>query len=563
MLLMQNALAQAPSRQVLTNTMTLKETVRRVLEHNENVQMRALDVEISRRTLNAERGIYEPQVVSSVETLSNKRLNTVQQRSSLLGAREFNERNNIYNGGLEFLAPTGAKINTGVTLRDLNNNLQQSAFGGPNIDSEYEVFMGTSITQPLLKNFGRLATEVRIRLAAIASDLAFQEYRRQLMLTVAKAESSYWDLYLTQEQERLSQESVAVASAILSDNQNRVQLGRAAELEVLQAQAGVSLRQARFNDAKLKRLQSNTLLTTLFSESGAQTSTFLQATEEPVMRDPALTAGENYELAFSLNPDYLSRRKQAQQENLRLAYAKNQRLPQLDLRASYGLNGLDTSPSGAWDVISHGGYPTWSVGFQMRLPITGGVKERNELEAAKLGKQKALIGLKEIEVQIFNALEATLYKVRSQRENVENYQGVVDFHERLLTSYRERLDLGRLDTRTVLETEEKVFEAKLAVVDSLVQYQKALLELELVSGALLQTRGLDMTKAELHVRTAALAKDRQWSFGALEKYAREVERSDFSDNTIATRNSQQQETLTPQAEERARQILRQKLQEAP
>src|SRR5207244_7283899 len=152
----------------------------------------------------------------------------------------------------------------------------------------------------------------------------------------------------------------------------------------------------------------------------------------------------------------------------------------------------------------------------------------------KLSKQKALLGLKEIEVQIANALESALLKVHSLQANVESYRSVVDFHERLMKSQLERLDLGRLDSRAVLETEEKLFEAKLAVVDSLVQYQKALLELELVSGTTLQTHNLDTTRSQLHAKTEALLKDRRWSASMLEKYAREAEKGDvFGDMSPA------------------------------
>ncbi|MCI0534728.1 MAG: TolC family protein, partial [Verrucomicrobiales bacterium] len=267
-------------------------------------------------------------------------------------------------------------------------------------------------------------------------------------------------------------------------------------------------------------------LTTLFSEPGMQTNVLVQATDQPALQPHSLSYYDSYEQAFNLNPDYLSRRKQIQQENIRVAFAKNQRLPQLDLKASYGLNGLGTSPGEAWEDVSHSDFPSWSVGLEMRIPVTGGIRERNELAAARLAKQKALLGLKEIEVQIANALESALTKVRSLRDNVQSYQSVVDFHQQLLQSQLERLEVGRVDSRAVLETEEKLFEAKLAVLDSLVQYQKALVELELVSGATLQTHNLDLSKAQLESKTAALSKERNWSPPALERFAREAEKAD-------------------------------------
>ena len=57
---------------------------------------------------------------------------------------------------------------------------------------------------------------------------------------------------------------------------------------------------------------------------------------------------------------------------------------QFDLKAAFGLNGLDDSPWSAWDDIQMRNFPSWSVGVQMRIPVLGGIKTRAELEAARL-----------------------------------------------------------------------------------------------------------------------------------------------------------------------------------
>ena len=104
--------------------MTLQEVDRRVVDVNESIQMKMLDAEISRKTVKAEEGIYEPQVVANVTHLDSQRPNNIQEQRSLLSA-ELDERNNLYDGGLEFLSPIGSKFRVGVSFRDLHNNLQQ------------------------------------------------------------------------------------------------------------------------------------------------------------------------------------------------------------------------------------------------------------------------------------------------------------------------------------------------------------------------------------------------------------------------------------------------------
>jgi outer membrane protein len=551
--------------------LTLREMLQRVLDYNESVQMKMLEAEISGKTVKAESGIFEPAVVASVDHVDSKRPNNIQEQRSLMTS-ELDERNNLYNGGLEFLSPIGSKFKLGVSLRELQNNLQKQGSiitsGTNHINHEYETFIGLSVVQPLLKNFGVNATTVRIRLAAAASDLAFQDYRRQLMLTVGRAEAAYWDLYLTQEQERIASESVSIAEGILSDNRNRLKVGRSSELEVLQAEAGLSLRQARRSEAQTKRVQGVTELATLLSERGFVTNASLKAVDRPAIREVPLSYFDSSQLAYELNPDYLSRKIQIQQESIRLAYARNQRWPELDLKANYGFNGLGQSPSESWYDVDHQDFPAWSVGVEMRIPVTGGIKERNELEAARLGHKRALLGLKEVEVQIANALDSALHKVRSYLDNVRTYQKAVDFYQELIASLLERLKVGRIDSLTVLENEEKLFEAKIAALENLIQYQKAFLETELVTGSTLQVRNLELTKNQLRAKTAAYLEERL-SAVALEKYAREAARrydEDLSPSSLTTRKAldvlhQEIKEQDLQAQRKAVDLLRERIQQ--
>ncbi|HYE33601.1 MAG TPA: TolC family protein [Methylomirabilota bacterium] len=497
------SLGQEVSGSARTNTLTLQETVQRVLDYNDGLQIKMLDNEIARRQWKAERGIFEPAFIGSWEHIKTERENTSEQAAAQSGANLLYENNNVYNSGLEFLSPIGSRFRIGYTVRELHNNITPLFRTKPN-ETEYATTVGITATQPLLKGFGTAATLVRIRLAAANSEIAYQEYRRQLMLLVSRAEAAYWDLFLTQEQERISTESVTLAERIFQDNRSRVEAGRSSQLEVLQSEAGVALRRSRLSDSRQKLAEAVNQLSTMFSGSTLDNGSGLRAAQTPEAREIQISYYDAFKDAFDLNPDYVSRRKQAVAENIRLAYAKNQRLPQLDLKASYGVNGLGGSLSSAHTDFNDLTYDAWTVGLEMRIPVTGGIREKNELEAAKLSKQKALLGIKEIEVQIGNALDTAILKVRNLAESIRNYQSVENFNKELLETQLARLEVGQIESRLVLETEEKLSEARIAIADALVQYQKALLELELIQGSTLRNRGIDLTKPDLENKTQML-----------------------------------------------------------
>lgn len=483
----------------------LKDYLRKVLAHNETLQIRILDMEISRMRYRGERGIFEPEFVTTYDHLETERQNTAEQQRSQ-NVAIFEERNNIYSGGLEALVPSGGRVRLGYTMSDLNNNLLGNSFFGPlGFTNQYSSFLGLTLTQPLLKNGGRAASMANIRVAALASDIAFQEYRRQLMLLISAAEAAYWNLYLAQEQLLLFRESVQLAETILRDNRERVNTGRGSELEVMEAQSALALRKSRQSEALQQYYEAANRMAMLYSESVVETNHMILAVDEPRPLDNALDRFVDWQTAFDSNPDYLAQRKRLLQENIRLAYARNQRYPQLDLKASYGLNGLGETPWDSWDEVERGNFPSWSIGFELRVPLGGGIKARNEHKAAKVRLKQSLLTLKELETQIANGLDTAVRKVRSSSDGVESYKAAVQFSRSLLDTQLERLRVGRVESRKVLETEAEAFEARNSLVQALVNYRRAVLELELIQGTILKYRNLDLSLTELESRTSLLA----------------------------------------------------------
>jgi outer membrane protein len=501
-----------PSQNVVF--LKLEDFLRLVLNRNETLQTKLLEMEIDRRHFQGEKGIFEPELVLSYDYVETKRENTAEQQRSQ-GVATFQERNNIYESGIESLLPMGTRVRLGYTLRDLHNNLLSGSsilsLGSTGFTNQYSTFFGLTMTQPLLKNGWRAATMANIRLAALASDVAFQEYRRQLMLLISSAEAAYWNLYMAQEQLLFFRESVHLAETILRDNRTRFQAGRGSELEILEAESGLALRRSRQSEALQKYYEAANRMAMLYSESVVNTNRMLVAVEEPEEIQVAPDFFRGWQNAFELNPDYVAQQKKLIQEKIRVAYARNQRWPQLDLKASYGLNGLGETPGTSWDDVGRADFPSWSIGFEVRIPFAGGVKSRNELAAAKIRQKQALLAMKELETQIGNGLDTALRKISSSRDSITSYQKAVEFTQNLLDSQLARLDVGKVESRKVLETESDLFEAKNSVVEALVNYRRAILEWELVQGSVLKDRQLEISKEQLESRTAMLVRNDQMS----------------------------------------------------
>lgn len=489
-----------------------------VLQRNNALQAQVFQSEAARRKAKAEYGAFEPQLELSAMREANKRTNTVVQQASQNGQGYFNERNNIYDSGIESLLPTGAKVRLGYTLSDLGNNV--NPYG--NILSttnqlwtrQYQTFFGASFTQPLLQNGGVAVTLAALRLAAADSEIGFQQYRRQLMLTVAQAENAYWNLYFAQEQLRFFDDSVAVAQNVLDDSRQMLKAGQGTDLDVMEAQSGLALRETKRNEVLQDYYDA---LSNLRSLEGDAPSTQLTGPEEPSIRvtdaPPATNAVITYADGFAdtveMNPDFLIQKQKMKQEALRLGVAKNQLLPQLDFKAAYGYNGLGNTPGDSWNMVQDETFPSWSLGLQLTIPLGGNIKARNLSNAAKLSLQAAYTSLCGMQTEIANHLSSAIRKTRAWQESIQNYQTVVHFNEELLQTEFARLKAGTIEARKVLEVEADLLDARQNLASALVKSQQSELQVELASGSLLKNHHLEVTREELKMESAGLSRRNQ------------------------------------------------------
>ena len=490
----QSPAAEAPLQ---PQSIGLTEYLARVWQNNETVQMHMLESAAAGEREQAERGIFDPVFFMDTEAVDKRRPNTSEQIRSTFSA-VFNERNRVYQGGVEQLISTGAKFKLGYSVSHLENNY----ITGPE-DGEFLTTFGLNFTQPLLKNGGKTVTFAGIRAAAVQSEVTFQTYRKGIMELMVRAEAAYWDLYQAQEQVNVARDSVRVARTLLADNKKRLEVGKGNELDVLQAESGLSSRQAVESEAVQRLQDSQSRVATFLSQSWAADRSEIRATDKPNLKAVSPSFGELWPEVPMTNPDYLGAIKQAELEGLRVTYAKNQSKPELNLRGGYGASHVSSNAGTSMNLLSDQKFPSWSIGMEFRMPL-GSRRGFHDKRAAELRAESAGRALDNLGVQLSNGLRAALESVRSYRENQPRYQKVVDANSEVLKNQLARLDAGKTDSREVLRAEDDLFRSRISVIENIVRYQRATLDLDYLQGIVLKKRNLDLTQKELRERTAVL-----------------------------------------------------------
>ena len=491
----------------------LDDYIHQVFAHNQSVQAQMLETEVSRHKERGEKGIFEPSFQVSVTREANSRTNNTIQQAAQNSQGFFSEQNTIYDGGVQALIPIGGTVRLGANLSDLDNNVNPfgSVFTETNtvFTRQYQTFVGVTYTQPLLKDFGFGPTLASIRLAALDSDIAFQQYRKQLMLVLSRAESAYWNVYFAQEQLRFFDDSVAVAQNVLDDSRQKLNAGQASELDVMDAQSGLALRQTKRNDAFQSYLEAIGMMRSLSGsspipyESGPGGPT-PRVVDSPPQTNAPISYDEGYWEAFQSNPDFLIQEEKMKQEAVRLGVAKSEVLPQLDLKAAYGYNGLGSTPGDAWQVAVSQNFPSWSVGLELTLPLAGNIKARNLKKAAQLSLQEAYLNVSGAQTEIANHLNTAIQQMEAWQQSIHSYQTVVGYNEELLKATLEQFKDGTVDGHKVLEVEADLLDARQSLANALVQYRDTIIDLQVTDGSILEKWNVDLTRDELRRQTSAL-----------------------------------------------------------
>jgi outer membrane protein TolC len=190
--------------------------------------------------------------------------------------------------------------------------------------------------------------------------------------------------------------------------------------------------------------------------------------------------------ALEKRPDYRMRKLMVEREGVQVVFAQNQKLPRIDLVASYGLNGLAQSinPSLAFSRTSD--FPSWSIGFRVSVPLGENRQASADLRAAQVRKEDALLGLKAVESALANDIDSSHAVIRSSIERHRLFAEIADRESRFAQALRQKLLAGRGDMRELLMSEERVINSRTAMQEQAVANAKGLALLALARGALLE-----------------------------------------------------------------------------
>jgi len=441
------------------------------LENNESLAIERYNPRIRRTGEQIARSAFDPDLTADV---SAKRTRTDPTGESSSVAKSASA-----GVGLTQDLPTGTSLDFSL---------------GSDVDispDEWESRAGLTVTQKLLRGFGldvNLASLRQARLDVLTSQYQLRGFAQTL---VGDTEKTYWDYLLAQRQIEIVEQSLTLAENQLRDTQERIRVGKLAELELAAAEAEVASRkEALINARSNLQVVQLSLLRLLNPPGEALFSRVVVPRDLPAV--PALDLGpveEHVQVGCKMRPDLNEARLRINRGELEIVKTRNGLLPKMDFFITLGRTGYANSFGPSLNDISHGHSYDAMAGLEMEYPPLNRAAQA-ENTRAHISRDQLLQSLQNAEQLAELDVRTAYVEILRANQQMAATTTTRKFKEESLRAEMEKFKVGKSTSLLVAAAQRDLLQSQINEVQAVANYLKSLVDLYLQDGSLLERRGI-------------------------------------------------------------------------
>lgn len=380
----------------------------------------------------------------------------------------------------------GGKVNTGTAyeLKLIGRRVRRNESPFITVNPYYSSDLALSITQPLLKGFGKSIQESNLRVAKTNIEISRLGTEMKTEDIIALTASSYWNCYFARSNFEAAGLSLRLAQSLLEEVKSRIDAGTLAPVEIYKAESEAAVRQENLLKAKKAMFDSEDKLRAVMNIEDWQTEIVLLGS--PIEADIGLPTFEDaFNEALEKRRDYKSLIAEQKSKAILRRFYENQRLPDLDVVASSGLSGINKSHSDSLGEMREGSYHSWMVGLALTVPLGNRAAKGNYLKA-RLDEERANINIEALKQDIKMNLKDSLRAVGLAKESILAARATKAASEKRLNAEEARFKLGMATLNDVLKFQEEYAQALSSEKRAMADYAISVVVLEKAKGTLLE-----------------------------------------------------------------------------
>ena len=466
---------------VVPAKLALRQAFSLALANNKDIRAARLGAEAEESRVESARGEFDPMLETTTSW---------EERDDALGTDPESSHRSDHGA---FSVAVSKRFTTGTEI-ELKGNQNYTDDDGATVGvNPLSDSLGTVILrQDLLRNAGGAPNRMNILIAGNEWNRALEAVRSTLIANLLQVEQAYWNLYYSQADLAVRNEQLARANQLVEVGEAQVRVGQSAPIEIIRARSSAASQAVSILDAENRiSLFKNRLLRYLgVLDAGSLRSSF-SLIDEPPAPDGKLTLEQSLDIACEKRPDVRQALLDADTARLRENYAKNQRLPVLQVYGGVGVDGADGHTTGSLSDAGSARDTTWEMGVTLRMPL-GNRTAEGDHRAAILERRRAQVRSRHIVEQAMNEVADAYDQMVTARKRIASATQSGEHAQALLAAEEKSFKLGRSTSLDVLDAQASLASAEREVVRAQVSHAIAYSYLLSVRGDFIEAKRISL-----------------------------------------------------------------------
>ncbi|HEU4560656.1 MAG TPA: TolC family protein [Longimicrobium sp.] len=473
-------LTHAPAHAQTTQALTLDAVVRTTLEQSPTIAAGQLQVASQQGAVRQAQGAFDPSLAAGATTGRAQTPSFGEQGATVLNSAS----------ALSYRLELAQRFRGGISLAPTLEVTRTEAGTGSVPYSRAE--LGAQLVVPLMRGRGGTAAAVAERAAWRELDGSRADLAHRRGQAVLESVLAYWDYAAAARRLEVMREAEQRAATLLSETEALIRADARPAIDAVPLRAALASKRADVIAGNAALVAARRQLAGVMGVTPEQFMAMpAPSTPLPSIASAPVQADVLARQALERRPDLAAARSREEAARVLLQGAANDRRPQLDLRVSGGLSGLESgdalrpflTPFSEGRSGSH-----LSVDLSYAMPVRNRAAEGAALQRDAAGRQAAL-SLAELTRAVTLDVLAAAETFRGAQAELELAAEAVRLHAQALEGERSKFRLGTGTLFDVLFAEDALTGATLGEIAARQRVAAALVRLRFQSGALSAAEG--------------------------------------------------------------------------
>lgn len=441
---------------------TLDECVRYAIYNSFDVKIAKLDLYIAETEKLYSEAIFDTIVFGNVSYAEDKR-----QQLSVFASDD--TQTNVYSLGVSKELPTGTEIKaTWGDTREWTNTIFVDKNPSHNAELSLE------FTQPVGKNFFGYIDRNKVTLTELAIKNADLETKERIEKLIANVEKQYWELVYGRRSVEINTDLLEKANRLYDVNTKNYDMGIIERGDFLASEANVLIREKDLMIARNTYKTAEENLKLLMNMGDSYPMYPLGAFKVEAEK---FNLVECLKTAFQNRRDYKARERDVKIKNLNLKMKANAQWPEIDLKGTLAMNGLEGDFEKAFGKTTVADNTYYYAGVEFNVPLENS-EARSEYQKASFEKEKSIVDLKKLERTIITEVGNSFRDVNTLNTTVVNMTEAARLQGEKLEEEAKRFKYGRSNTKTLIDYMNDLQNAEMSQALELLVRERARVDLE-------------------------------------------------------------------------------------